>query len=85
MGMADTKILQAILNKVSSLESSLKLLEKKMEAGFNDVGERFDRVDKRIDNLGLQISELEDDAPTNEEFGLLEKRVKKLEKVVLSV
>ncbi len=71
--MADTKILQAILNKVSSLESVVA-------DGFRELRGRFDKTDERIDSLGMQIANLEDDAPTVGEFDRLEKRVDKLEK-----
>lgn len=70
--MADNRILQAILDKVNQIGDDLK--------GFKtEVYQRFDKVDKRIDNLGEQIAQLEDDAPTIAEFDVLEKRVDKLE------
>ena len=34
--------------------------------GFKNVDVRFDKVENRIDKLGLQIARLEDDAPTIE-------------------
>lgn len=68
MTMADTKILQAILDGQTQIREDLKRVEKKVE----DNGDR-------IDKLGLQIPNLEDDSPTIEEFDGLEKRVKKLE------
>lgn len=75
--MADTKLLQAILDKISSLEL-------KVDRGFKELRERFNKTDDRIDKLGLQIANLEDDAPTNEEFEHLTKRVEKLERVTAS-
>ncbi len=75
--MTDTKILQAILDGLNRISEDLK--------GFKDeVYKRFDRVDERIDKLGLKIANLEDDAPTNEEFEHLTKRVDKLERVTAS-
>jgi hypothetical protein len=71
--MSDTKMLQLVLDKVTSLE-------KKVDTGFKSVDLRFDGVDKRIDKLGLQIASLEDDAPTMEEFEGLEKKVVKIQK-----
>lgn len=68
----DTKILQPILDKVSSID-------KKVDKGFKNVDMRFDETNKRIDKLGMQLASLEDDAPTIEEFDDLEKRVTKLE------
>ncbi len=79
--MADTKILQAILNGQVTIREDLKKLEKKVD----DVDKKVEANGERIDNLGLQRAELEDDAPTVEEFSKLEKRVDKLEKHVASV
>lgn len=45
--MTDNKILQAILDKVSTIELVVK-----------ELGRHLDRTDKRIDNIGLQIAEL---------------------------
>ena len=74
--MSDTKLLQSILDKVSTVD-------RKVEKGFKDVNQRIGDTEKRltdrIDKLGLQLSELSDDAPTIEEFDKLEKRVSKLE------
>ncbi len=68
--MTDTKILQAILDGLNRIGEDLK--------GFkNEVYKRFDKVDERIDKLGLQIAKLEDDAPTIEQFDGLEKRVER--------
>ena len=44
-----------------------------------------EKLTKRIDKLGLQIANLEDDAPTMEEFEGLEKKVVKIQnKLALS-
>ena len=51
--MSDTKLLQSILDKVSSVD-------RKVDKGYKDVNTRFDKTDKRIDKLGLQIARLED-------------------------
>lgn len=67
--MADNKILQAILDGQVTIREDIKRVEKKVE----DNGQR-------IDKLGLQLANLEDDAPTIAEFDRLEKRVDKLEK-----
>ncbi len=75
--MADTKILQAILDGLNQISEELKSFK-------TDVSKRFDEVDKRVDKLGLQIANLEDDAPTVKEFDGLEKRVEKLEKHFIS-
>lgn len=75
--MTDTKILQAILDKISSLEQ-------KVDVGFKELKDRFNKTDERIDKIGLQIANLEDDAPTDTEFESLKKRVGKLENQFLS-
>ena len=71
--MSDSKTLQAILDGQSSIRADIKRVEKKV-----------DENGARIDKLGLQIANLEDDSPTIEEFDNLEKRVKRLEKQVAS-
>ena len=68
--MPDTKLLQTILDRVSSVKQ-------KVDNGFKEVNKRFDQADKRIDKLGLQLARLEDDAPTIEEFDQLENQVSK--------
>lgn len=68
--MSDTKILQMILDKLSNLE-------KKVDRGFKTLS-------RRMDNLGLQLANLEDDSPTIDEFDELEKRVSKIEKQIAS-
>jgi predicted RND superfamily exporter protein len=77
-GMSDTKLIQAVLDKVTKIDE-------KVDKGFKDVDKRFDQVDKRIDKLGLDLAELADDAPTVEEFDDLEKRVVKVEEQITSV
>lgn len=75
--MSDTKMLQMVLDKVSSVD-------KKVDKGFKQVNKKIDRLDNkltgRIDKLGTQLANLEDDSPTVEEFDNLGKRVGKLEK-----
>lgn len=55
--MTNTKILQAILDGQVSIREDIKRVEKKVEENG-----------QRIDKLGMQIANLEDDAPTIEEF-----------------
>lgn len=71
--MADNKILQAILDKVSNLES-------RGNSNHRELKEEIKKVHDRLDKIGLQLANLEDDAPTIEEFDNLEQRVVKLEK-----
>ena len=54
------------------IRKDIKQLEEKVDGGF-------EKVHGRINELGLQLARLEDDAPTVEEFDDLEKRVTKLE------
>ncbi len=70
--MSDTKLLQAILDKV-------KTVDNKVDKGFKGIKKEVVNNRKRIDKLGLQLAELADDAPTVEEFDKLDKRVTKLE------
>ena len=71
--MSDTKMLQTILDKVSSVDKRVSTLDKKVDEGF-------ERVNERLDKIGLAAAHLEDDTPTIEEFDNLEKRVGRLEK-----
>ncbi|MCX6705699.1 MAG: hypothetical protein NTV24_01160 [Candidatus Woesebacteria bacterium] len=68
----DTKILQSILDGQVLIRKDIK--EVKEEAKKTE-----ERLTGRIDKLGTQLSKLEDDAPTIDEFDNLEKRVTKLE------
>jgi len=70
---SDTKMLQSILDKVS-------LVDRKVDNGFNNVTEQFGKTNKRIDKLGLQLANLEDDTPTIKEFEGLEQKVVKVQK-----
>lgn len=70
----DTKLLQAIINKLNLFESR-----------FDDLEKEIKKNRERIDNLGLQLAEVDDDAPTGDEFSNLEKRVGKLEKGFASI
>lgn len=76
---SDTKMLQILIDGQVSIKQGLNKLEKRMNEGFKNVDARFDKTDKRIDKLGMQLANLEDDAPTIDEFDNLEKRVTKLE------
>lgn len=50
----------------------------------NETKDGFKKVNERIDKIGLQLANLEDDAPTREEFENLTIKVKKVENVLLS-
>jgi len=66
--MSDTKLLQAILDKVETVDKKI-----------NEVKSGVTRNGERLDKLGLELAKLQDDAPTIEEFDNLEKRVENLE------
>lgn len=66
-------MLQAILTAISDFRDDTN-------KRFNAIESKIDNNGKRIGLIGEQISYLEDDAPTNEEFEKLHKRVSKLEK-----
>lgn len=72
IAMTDAKILQAIFDKLNEIGEDLR--------GFKSmVYKRFDNLDERVDSLGMQIANLEDDAPTREELENLEHKVEKLQ------
>ena len=75
--MSDRKLLQAILNGQAEIRKAQK-------ENFEELKKEIVTNRKRIDNMGGQVAFLEDDAPTNEEFTKLEKRVGKLEKEVFT-
>ena len=76
--MADTKILQAILDSQTTMRNKLDGLERKVDEGFKEVN-------KRLDTIGASVAFLEDDTPTREEHNKLKKRVKRIEnKLALS-
>jgi hypothetical protein len=93
--MDDTKkMLQAIINGQSAMKSELlgeiQKLEKKVDTEIgelkkdigslrNETKEGFEKLTERVDNIGLQVARLEDDAPTREEFDDVDSRLKKLE------
>jgi chromosome segregation ATPase len=94
--MDDTqKMLRAIINgqsamkselltKIESVDNKVDSLDKKV----NDLDKKIDKVEKnltgRIDKIGLQLANLEDDAPTRDEHDDLEKRVEKVEQTIAS-
>ncbi len=68
---------QELLAKIEKVDKKVERLEAKVEKGFK-------KVNSRIDNLGYQLAELDDDAPTGEEFRTLEKRVGGVERKIAS-
>lgn len=90
-------ILRKILNGQSAMKSELltriEKLDKKLSNRIDDLDKKLsgridgveEKLTKRINKLGFQIANLEDDAPTVEEFDELEKRVTKVEQTVASL
>jgi len=71
--VSESTVLQAILDGQTVIRNDIKRIEGRLD-------KTEERLVERIDKLGLQIANLEDDAPTIEEFEKLEKRVSKLER-----
>lgn len=70
------------------IRSTLKLIldgQEVIREDIKELGLKVENNGKRIDKLGLQIANLEDDAPTIEEFDKLEARVKKVEVKMASI
>lgn len=76
--MTDTKMLQILI-------SGQEVIRKDLKDGFSEVKKGLDENNKRLDKIGLRLAKLEDDTPTIDEFENLEKRVKKVEKVVANL
>ena len=66
-------MLQILIDGQESIKDDIKKLEKKVDIGFKEVN-------RRLDKQGKSLAYLEDDAPTREEHGKLEKRVTRVEK-----
>ena len=71
--MNSTKMLQILIDGQKSIRDDIKEVKDNLKG-------TEERLTKRIDILGLQIANVEDDAPTIKEFDKLEKRVTKVEK-----
>ena len=95
--MDDTKkMLQTIINGQSAIKSELLIKIDSVDKKVGGLSDKLDKLDKkidgveerltkRIDKIGLQVANLEDDTPTREEHDELEKRVAKLEHKVASI
>lgn len=74
--------LRAVMNGQSAMKHELKSDIGQLREDVKRLDVRVDKLDvkltKRIDKIGLQMAELEDDAPTREEFDGLEERVGRL-------
>jgi hypothetical protein len=68
--MSNTKMLQTLI------DGQVKI-KKQMENGFK-------QLNARLDTIGTDVAQLQDDAPTIEEFDKLSGRVEKVEKKLAS-
>ena len=62
----------------SELSTDINSLRQEVYSLKTEMRDGFEKVDKRIDNIGLQLANLEDDTPTRDEFDSLESKVKRL-------
>jgi len=76
------KMLQILVEGQAAIRGDIKKLDNKLTNRINGVEEK---LTERIDKLGMQIANLEDDSPTVEEFDTLEKRVIKVEQRLATV
>lgn len=76
------KMLRAIINGQSAMKSELLAEIKKVRDELNEfrqeTKDELKKTNKRIDTIGLQLANLEDDAPTRQEFEELQTSVAKL-------
>ena len=87
------KMLRAIINGQSSMKTELldkiNSVDKKLTGKIDGLDLKIDKVEKnltkRIDKIGLRLANLEDDAPTRDEFDKLEVRVDKVERKVATI
>jgi hypothetical protein len=82
--MDDTnKMLRTIINGQSALKQEIlgeiRKVDKKVDEVKVALKKTEERLTRRIDRLGSDLANLQDDAPTVDEFDDLNKRVKKLE------
>lgn len=84
------KLVIGVVNGQSAMKGELLMeihkVDKKLEDFREETKKNFEKVNERIDKIGMQEANLEDDAPTIEEFDELKVRVTKVEeKVALCV
>lgn len=72
--MNDTKMLQTIIDSIAAFR---KENNERFDNLESEMSIEFKGIKKRLDVQGAQLSYLEDDAPTREEFEKLEKRIEK--------
>ncbi len=88
--MDDVKqMFRRLINGQSLLKSELLVEIRKVDKKVDNLDKKIDgveeRLTKRIDKIGLQVANLEDDAPTVEEFDKLVKKVTRIDQKVASL
>lgn len=74
------KMLSAFINSQGTFNQRIEKDLKEVKAYLSKkIEENEKNVTSRIDTLGRQLAYLEDDAPTREEFDILNTRVDKIE------
>jgi len=88
MDAGDKKVLQGVVSGIGLIHQDIQIIKKDMKSMEERLNEKmdagFEKVNSRIDKLGFQLAELEDDAPTREEFDELGEKVTKLQRQFLT-
>ena len=75
------KMLVALMNGQSTIRGEIRQLEDKLSDKIDQVEKN---LTKRVDSLGFHLAEVDEDAPSGEDFADLEQRVTKLEHQIAS-
>ena len=87
------KMFRLLVNGQSTMKSDLltaiQKLDNKLSDRIDGLDKKIDGVEKRltnrIDKIGLQIANLEDDTPTRDEFDNLESKVDKFGQILRTI
>jgi predicted nuclease with TOPRIM domain len=94
--MDDTqKMLKTLIKGQADLSNKIDNIKLKLSVNIDNVyrevqdlrtetKDGFKKVNDRIDTLGKSLAYLEDDAPTRDEFDILETRVEKIEHILVT-
>lgn len=94
--MDDTqKMLKALIKGQADLSNKIDNIKLELSVNIDNVHREvqdlrtetkdgFKKVNDRIDTLGKSLAYLEDDAPTHDEFDILETRVEKIEHILVT-
>lgn len=86
--MNSKQLLELLVENQTTVQKNLNRMEGDLSDIKNDLRRIEGKIDsngQRLDTLGLQLAELEDDSPTRDEFELLEQKVSTLSTKVSSV